>query len=164
MGKYKLTKDRLFVYICSLYVCGILFGVFLFRAPGEQNFGEAKFIPVFCANYWYVFLMWLFGFSVIGLFFNSLIIFFRGFLFGALLAVLIKTSFKDLAVLTALEIIVFIPAFFTLGYFSLASARKQFYNLFAPFTGTLDNKIYLNVMIVVTVVIVIYSLVIVIYR
>ncbi|NLM32369.1 MAG: hypothetical protein GX204_06480, partial [Acholeplasmataceae bacterium] len=75
-----------------------------------------------------------------------------------------KTSFKDLAVLTALEIIVFIPAFFTLGYFSLASARRQFYNLFAPFTGTLDNKIYLNVMIVVTVLIVIYSLVIVIYR
>ncbi|HHZ18378.1 MAG TPA: hypothetical protein GX390_03730 [Acholeplasmataceae bacterium] len=164
MGKYKLGKDRLFVYICSLYASGVLFGVFMFKGPGALEFGEAQFIPVFFANYWYIFLMWIFGFSAIGLFFNSLIVFFRGFLFGALLTVLVKTGFRDLLVMTALELIIFIPAFFTLGYCSLASARRQFYNMFASIPLNAGGRGYLNVMIAVTVLIALYALVIVIYR
>src|SRR5690554_5290034 len=101
MSKYKLIKNRLFVYICCLYSIGIIFGVFVFRNNDYHlDLTEANFFKVFFANYWYLFLMWLFGFSAIGLFFNSIIIFFRGFLFGVLLTVLIRLSFRDTAIMT----------------------------------------------------------------
>ncbi|MCK9537401.1 MAG: stage II sporulation protein M [Bacilli bacterium] len=164
MSKYKLTKDRLFVYICCLYLVGIFFGIFLFRKNNyELNFAESNFFKMFCANYWYLFLMWLFGFSAIGLFFNSFIIFFRGFLLGALITVLVRLNLKETAIMLALEIIVFIPVFFTLSYFSLTAARRQLYNFFSPLPSKLNNKVYLNIMILVTIAIVIYCLIIVIY-
>ena len=165
MSKYKLTKDRLFIYICCLYLVGIFFGIFLFRKVNyELNLTEANFFKMFCANYWYLFLMWLFGFSAIGLVFNSFIIFFRGFLLGTLISVLVRLSFKDMAIILALEIIVFIPVFFMLSYFSLNVARRQLYNFFSPIPSKINNKLYVNIMILVTIAIAIYCVIIVIYR
>lgn len=163
MGKYKLFKDRLFIYICFLYLTGIIFGLFLFRKGAyEPNLGESSFFRTFCANYWYIFLMWLFGYSLAGLIFNSVIIFFRGFLFGFLLAVLIRISLKKLITILAVELIVFIPGFFLLGYFSLLSSRGQFYNMFSRIPAKINNKFYINIMLIVTAIIIIYSLIIII--
>ena len=80
MGKYKLSKNRLFIYICTLYLIALFFGLF-FMKPNNYLLSTIKpnFLKVFCANYWYIFLMWLFGFSIIGSLFITLIIFFRGF-------------------------------------------------------------------------------------
>lgn len=158
MKKSGLAKDRLFIYICSLYAIGIIFGIILIGREQITVKPGANFISVFASNYWYLFLMWLFGFSVIGLIFNSLIIFFRGFLFGAILSIMFPTSLKHLVFLLLLEIILFLPAFFILSYVSLTYSRH--------FWGEkcVNPKIYLNIFLIITIIIIIYSIIIVVYQ
>lgn len=155
----RLSRDRLFIYISTLYLVGLVFGIIMLaRVRLTLNPGE-KFIKVFTANYWYLFLMWIFGFSILGLFFNTMIIFFRGFLFGACLSLLFFSSFKYLVFLTVLEFLLFIPVFFTLAYFSLTFSRYSSTSSF-----NLNRRYYLGVFLIVTIIIIIYSVIIVLYK
>ncbi len=155
----RLSRDRLFIYISTLYLVGLVFGIIMLaRVRLTLNPGE-KFIKVFTANYWYLFLMWIFGFSILGLFFNTMIIFFRGFLFGACLSLLFFSSFKYLVFLTVLEFLLFIPVFFTLAYFSLTFSRYSSTSSFH-----FNRRYYLGVFLIVTIIIIIYSVIIVLYK
>lgn len=163
MGKYKLTKNRLFIYICTLYLIALFFGLFFIKTINYQSSTlKPNFIKVFCANYWYIFLMWLFGFSIIGSLFITLIIFFRGFIFGILLKFLITNSLKKLFLILAIEVILFIPSFFTLAYFSLGLSWNLMKNLLTNSNQQINTNRYLNIMIIETIIIVIYSLIIII--
>lgn len=163
MGKYKLSKNRLFIYICTLYLIALFFGLF-FMKPNNYLLSTIKpnFLKVFCANYWYIFLMWLFGFSIIGSLFITLIIFFRGFIFGLLLRLLIKNSLKKLFLILTIELILFIPSFFSLAYFSLGLSWNLLKNLLTNSNQRINTNRYLNIMIIETIVIVVYSLIIII--
>lgn len=162
MKKLRLAKDRVFIYSICLYLVGLVFGIFLIRGQKLPQSTSRNFLEVFAANYWYIFLIWLMGFSVTGLFFTSLLIFFRGFLFGALLTVLFPDAFRQLVFLTLLEVVLFLPAFLLVSYFSLALSLRSFINLFSY--QNLNLKVYFNIMIIVTIIIVIYSIIIVVYQ
>ncbi|HHX80952.1 MAG TPA: hypothetical protein GX692_07810 [Acholeplasmataceae bacterium] len=162
MKKFRLAKDRIFIYTISLYFAGLVFGIFLIRGVSLPHSSNRNFLEVFAANYWYIFLIWLMGFSLIGLIFSSLIIFFRGFLFGALLAVLFPDAFRQLVFLLLLEIVLFLPAFLLVSYFSLALSLRSFMNLFSY--QNLNLKVYFNIMIIATIIIVIYSIIIIVYQ
>jgi hypothetical protein len=160
MRRSGLAKDRLFIYICSLYVTGMIFGIILLAGERVTVNSGQNFIAVFAANYWYLFLMWLFGFSVVGIFFNSLIIFFRGFLFGALSAILFPASLKHLVFLLLLEVLLFLPSFITLSYASLTFSL----NLWGNRQQKMNSNFYLNIFLIVTIIIIIYSIIIAVYQ
>lgn len=155
----QLFQNRMLVYVFSLYVVGLLFGLFLMRGKTYQlTFSSTSFISVFCSNYWYIFLLWLFGFSFVGLFFSSIIVFFRGFLFGTMVTILITNNTNQLGLLTILEILIFVPTFITLSYYSLSLSWNQLVLMFQNHSKTMNLKYYSNLMIIVTILIVFYSI------
>ncbi len=162
MNKFRPAKDRIFIYITSLYLVGLIFGLFIF--PDQKYTPETgkNFLEVFTTNYWYIFLIWILGFSLTGLLFTSLIIFFRGFLFGALLTLFFPEEIKHLLFLLLLELVLFLPAFLLVCYFSLGLSLRSLTNLFSY--QNLNFKIYLNIILITTIIIIIYSIIIVTYQ
>lgn len=162
MRKYKLLQNRLFIYICTLYIIGLFCGIFLFKGNKILlNSEETSFIKVFFYNYWYILLMWLFGLSAVGIIFNTIIVFFRGFLFGVLIIVLIPNDLKLLGIYCLVEIILFIPTFFTLSYISLYTSLNMFYNILGKYhSKTIQMNKYLNFFFIITLLIILYSVLI----
>lgn len=162
MKKFRPAKDRIFIYTVVLYLVGLVFGVFLIRGEKLPPTSGRNFLEIFAANYWYVFLIWILGFSLTGLLFTSVLIFFRGFLFGALISLLLPDSFRQFTFMLLLEIVLFLPAFLLVSYFSLALSLRSLFNLFSY--QNLNLRVYLNIMIIATIIIIIYSIIIVVYR
>jgi hypothetical protein len=79
-----------------------------------------------------------------------------------LLTVLFPDAFRQLVFLTLLEVVLFLPAFLLVSYFSLALSLRSFINLFSY--QNLNLKVYFNIMIIATIIIVIYSIIIVVYQ
>lgn len=158
--KYALVHNRLFLYILGLYLAGFLFGAVLLRGAGITPTAGNNFLSVFCTNYWYFFLIWIFGYSVIGLFFTSLIVFFRGFLFGALMALLIGYDFGRAGLMILTELFLMIPVLFLLSYVSLAFSYSQLLALFQGWQPGVSLKFYNNVMLLTSAVVLIYSIII----
>ena len=152
--------NRILAYTVVLYLVGLAFGMVLLRNQQLPPGSRRNFLEVFAANYWHIFLIWLLGFSLTGLLFTSVLIFFRGFLFGALMALLISFNLQRLFFLLLLETALFLPAFFPVSCFSLALSMRSFLSLFSY--QNFNLKFYLNIMIIATIFIVIYSIIIVI--
>lgn len=125
-------NNRGLTIIITVYLVGIVSALFLIKPTTTviNNF-DASFwgvIKTFCLNYWYFFIMWALGLSLLGFIINIFIIYFRGFIYGILVVTLIKTNFKYLIAITLLEIILFIPIFFAVSYFSIMISFKYSQN------------------------------------
>ena len=152
----KNNNNRLLTIIISVYVAGI-FSAFLLVKPTTISLSSGGvsiwgIIQTFSLNYWYVFLIWLFGMSIIGYALNIFIIYFRGFIYGLLIIFLIKINFSYLLLVSLVEIVIFIPVFFVLSYQSIMLSYSRSSNNRITING------YNKLLLVVTIVIFIYSI------
>jgi len=152
----KNNNNRLLTIIISVYVAGI-FSAFLLVKPTIISLSSGGvsiwgIIQTFSLNYWYVFLIWLFGMSIIGYALNIFIIYFRGFIYGLLIIFLIKINFSYLLLVSLVEIVIFIPVFFVLSYQSIMLSYSRSSNNRITING------YNKLLLVVTIVIFIYSI------
>lgn len=150
----------------TLYLVGLLFGLFIQKHPIVTNAHQTKqpikvFFNIFCLHYWYIFIIWLMGLCSIGFLIDVLITFFRGLIFGVLIATLIKTSFKLFIIMIILEGVIFLPAFIYLLYLSFILSLSNFLNLFSNKRIYLqfDMKNYINSMLFITTILAIYSII-----
>lgn len=160
MLKHKLLQNRLVVYLFCLYLIGLLFGIFLINPNYNYNSSEKNFSTIFFSNYWYIFLIWIFGFSIIGFVSTTLIVFFRGFLFGALVRILVINNFKTFVLMLFLEVLFIIPVLIITAYISLNLSKENLKIILKTYSNNISINKYINLMLVVTVVIVVYSLII----
>lgn len=158
MQKNKLFKNRLFIYICTLYFIGLIFGIILIKSKYLINYTHKNFLTIFFSNFWYIFLIWIFGFTMISHFFTTIIVFFRGFLFGFLIKILLFDNFKRLLYLLLLEIVIAIPILFIVAYISILISNQQFKILIKNYSNTINYNKYINFMFVVIIGILVYSL------
>jgi uncharacterized membrane protein SpoIIM required for sporulation len=151
-------EKRVFVFVSAVYLAGTAFGMFLMRKQEVPQAAGGNFLGVFCTNYWHVFLIWILGFSLAGLLFSTILVFFRGFLFGALLSILFPGDLNRLFFLLLMEIALFLPAFFLVSSHSLELSLKALFSLFSH--QNYDLKTYLNIMLIATAFIAVYSIII----
>ena len=129
-------NNRGLTIIVTVYLVGIISAFFLVKPTTiVLNTKDATFfgvIKTFCLNYWYVFVMWALGLSLLGFIINIFIVYFRGFIYGVLIVCLIKTNIKYLLAITLLEIIFFLPIFLAISYFSIMLSFNNYGNKKMP--------------------------------
>lgn len=161
MQDHKLLQNRIFVYLISLYLIGLLFGVFMIKSQSINLENQNKnFYLILFSNYWYIFLIWIFGFSILGFITTTIIVFTRALIFGIMIRGLIIISFKSFLILLILEIIFIFPIIIIISYYSL---KMSIENLKLTVTGYSSNNYlnkYLNLMLIATVIMIIYSLIV----
>lgn len=161
MLKNNLFKNRLFVYLLSLYLVGIIFGIIFVKTNDYVFNNQAKnYMKIFLSNYWYLFVIWLFGFSFLGYIVTSSIVFFRALVFGILIKLLIVSNFGLFIILLLLEILIFFPTLIFLAYISLSLSKENFKIYIGGFSNTFNLSKYINLMLVITVICALYSLLI----
>ncbi len=161
MLKNNLFKNRLFVYLLSLYLVGIIFGIIFVKTNDYVFNNQAKnYMKIFLSNYWYLFVIWLFGFSFLGYIVTSSIVFFRALVFGILVKLLIVSNFGLFIILLLLEILIFFPTLIFLAYISLSLSKENFKIYIGGFSNTFNLSKYINLMLVITVICALYSLLI----
>lgn len=161
MLKNNLFKNRLFVYLLSLYLVGIIFGIIFVKTNDYVFNNQAKnYMKIFLSNYWYLFVIWLFGFSFLGYIVTSSIVFFRALVFGILVKLLIVSNFGLFIILLLLEILIFFPTLIFLAYVSLSLSKENFKIYIGGFSNTFNLSKYINLMLVITVICALYSLLI----
>lgn len=153
MGKKK--NNRGLQIIATLYIIGII-SSFIIVSPGTiqiTNDGVTVLgiIKTFCLNYWYIFIMWVLGLSIIGFIFNLFVIFFRGFVYGVLVIYLIRNNFTYFFAITILDLILFLPLFFTMSYHSIITSYATYKK------NHIKNDFYFKLMLISVVLIFIYS-------
>lgn len=160
MPKPKILRNRLLVYLFSLYLVGFVFGVI--TNPGSYKYenSDKNFFIIFFSNYWYLFLIWIFGLSFLGYIVTTLIIFFRAFIFGVLVKVLVINNFHNFIILFILELLIFLPTLIVLSFISLRKVKDSLKVIIFSHSETINFESYLNLMLIVTGVIAIYSLII----
>ena len=125
-------NNRGLTIIITVYLVGIVSAFFLVKPTSiVLNDFDASFfgvIKTFCLNYWYIFLMWALGLSLLGFIINIFIVYFRGFVYGVLVVCLIKSNIKYLLAITLIEIILFLPIFMAISYFSIMMSFNYFRN------------------------------------
>lgn len=142
---------------------GVLTGFFATAYLEKQNVSVSNstnsmvkiFINSFTINYWYFFLLWLFGLMSFGFVLSYFTIFIKGFMVGVLMGVLTKNgaiygvgSFVRYAFG---DIIILIPSFIYLSYQSVMfSFKKDLYGN--------DKGKYLRILLLTTLAIVFYSI------
>lgn len=151
-----LKKNRGLTIIITIYFVGVL-SAFLFVKPTtltllNHDISFWGVIKTFCLNYWYIFVMWVLGLSLLGVFINIFIIYFRGFIYGVLVVHLIKTNLKYLLAITIVEMILFLPMFLVLSYFSVMMSYHYYKNI------NIKNVNYQKLNLVAIVIILIYSI------
>lgn len=163
---HNLITNRLVIFLLTLYIVGIIFGMFLQKNPIDAGYHQSMqavkvFFNIFCMHYWYIFIIWLMGLCTIGFLVDILIAFFRGLIFGALLSALVKHSFKYFLVMIIIEGIIFVPVFMYLLYLSISLSLSSFLNTFFQKRILLqyDMKNYINSMFFITTVLAIYSII-----
>lgn len=161
MQKYKLLQNRLFVYLLCLYIMGLIFGILLIN-PGTYNLNnpDKNYFVIFFSNYWYIFLIWIFGFTFLGFLVDTIIVFFRAFVFGILVRMLITNDFSSFLIMFLLELFIFFPVLIFISYVSLMMSKENLKIIFNNYTNTININKYINLMLIVTVIIAIYSLII----
>lgn len=161
MLKNNLFKNRLFVYLLSLYLVGIIFGIIFVKTNDYVFNNQTKnYMKIFLSNYWYLFVIWLFGFSFLGYIVTSSIVFFRALVFGILVKLLIVSNFGLFIILLLLEILIFFPTLIFLAYISLSLSKENFKIYIGGFSNTFNLSKYINLMLVITVICALYSLLI----
>ena len=161
MNRQNLLKNRLLVYLISLYTIGLVFGLFIRNNASYSTSSENKnFFSIFFSNYWYIFLIWLFGFSIIGYLISSMIVFVRGFIFGILIRILIVNNFSIFMVIFVLELLLALPVLIVIAYVSLNYSKDNFKILFNNYSNSVNINKYINLMLIATIIIVVYSLLI----
>jgi len=149
-------NNRGLTIIATIYLFGIFSSIILVR-PGKINFSNDGLtffgvIQTFCLNYWYIFIMWIMGLSMIGFIFNLFITYFRGFIYGTLVVYLIRINFSYFILITLLDLVVFIPMFFIMSYYSVLLS----YNIYRRNQYQIAS--YEKLLIISIVVIFVYSL------
>jgi len=119
-----------------------------------------NYMKIFLSNYWYLFVIWLFGFSFLGYIVTSSIVFFRALVFGILVKLLIVSNFGLFIILLLLEILIFFPTLIFLAYISLSLSKENFKIYIGGFSNTFNLSKYINLMLVITVICALYSLLI----
>lgn len=124
----------------------------------SQKKALSIFFNAFAYNYWYLFLIWLFGFISVGFILTYFTIFLKGFSFGTIGFLLLKSqgipSIGDFIKLTFSDVFILLPILLYLTYKSISKNLDQK----SIFQDSLNG--YLNNLIVVTIGIVIYAAVI----
>lgn len=151
-----MRNNRILTMILTIYLVGIISSFILVR-PTKLNISSSEItiisiVKTFCLNYWYIFIVWILGLSLIGFIINIFIVYFRGFVFGLLILFLIKTNLKYLLVISVIEIILFIPIFIFLSYSSIVISFSSFRKVKIP----LQN--YDKILVIATILIFIYSI------
>jgi len=161
MQRHKLIHNKYFIYLITLYLVGLIFGIILIK-PSNVNYinSEKNFFTIFFSNYWYVFVIWLFGFSIIGLFTTTLIVFFRAFIFGGLLKVLAVNNFQQFALMLFIELVFAMPLLIIVSFISLNMSSVNIKISIYGNHDTINFNKYINLMIIITILIVIYSFII----
>ena len=151
-----MKNNRGLTIIITVYLMGILSSIILVRPEvikiSDNSITFLGVIKTFCLNYWYIFIMWIMGLTIIGFIFNFFIVYFRGFIYGTLLIYLIKINFSYLVLLTLLDLIVFIPLFIILSYYSINLS----YSTYKKINIRLES--YHKLMYISIIVILVYSL------
>ena len=160
MPKHKLLQNRTFVFLLCLYVVGFIFGLFINTGSYIYDDSNKNFWTIFFANYWYIFLIWALGFSFIGFISTTIIVFFRAFVFGILTKLLIINDFRSFIIILILEIIIFFPALSIISLFSFKMSKEGFKIFYGDYNDSMFVKNYINLMLIITVVIAVYSLII----
>ena len=148
MQKHKLLKNRLFVYLLSLYIVGIVFGIFINLGKFSLLNKDKNYFIIFFSNYWYIFLIWIFGFTFLGYIVDSLIVFFRAFVFGILIRALILNEFRSFIILFVLEILIFFPTLMLISYSSLMMSKENLKMTFRNHSSYYNINKYINLMLI----------------
>lgn len=132
-------NNRGLTIIAIIYLTGIFSSIILVK-PGiikisNNGITFVGIIKTFCLNYWYIFVMWIMGLTIIGYIINLFIVYFRGFIYGTLIVYLIKINFSYLILISLLDLIVFLPLFFSLSYSSVIIS----YSIYKKNHPRLDN-------------------------
>lgn len=149
MGK----NNRSLTIIITVYIVGIISAFLLVKpTPLEISHNDADLIRViktFGLNYWYIFVMWALGLSILGFIINIFIVYFRGFIYGVLIINLLKVNLKYLIAITLLELIIFLPIFLAVSYFSIMLS----YNYYHQKNFNIINYQKLNIIAIIMILI-----------
>lgn len=158
----KIFENKLFLFIMIIYLLGFLVGI-SFHTKIDLNtidFKSISFLQIFFSNYWYLFVIWLLGMSIIGLICIPFILFFRGLVHGVYISLLFKMGWKIFFLYFFTDLIFISTSLLILSYFSyrlsiihlseLTNHSKNYFNL----------KQYINLMVYIIIILVIYSIII----
>jgi len=161
MHKQKLILNKPLAYLITIYFVGLIFGIILAKPSNLNiNFSNKNYFVIFFSNYWYLFLIWIFGFSIISYFTTSLIVFFRAFIFGILLRVLFLSNFNKFMLMVFIELVFAFPLLIFTSYISISLSKINFQSIFHKNLETINYNRYINLMFLITIIVVIYSLII----
>lgn len=119
----------------------------------EQNNKVMIFVNSFCKHYFYLFIIWLLGFVNLGFIISFFIGFFKSFIEGVSLGVIIKTinllGIGYFIKYRILEILVILPV---LAYVLYNSVKRNF-------DKNINNDQYIKTLFLMTLFVVIYSVI-----
>lgn len=160
MDRRRLISDKLFIYLITIYFVGVILGVVLVNPKNLTiNFEKKNYFSIFFSNYWYIFLIWIFGFSIISYITTTFILFFRAFIFGILIRTLIS-NFHQFILMIFIELVFALPILIFVSYISLSISKAQFGIITNKYSTPINYKKYINLMLIITALVVIYSLII----
>ena len=167
-GLKNLLNNQMTTFLVIIYIVGFLFGIFSNSRSIELNPTKSiqpvkAFLNVFCMHYWYFFVIWLMGLCTIGFLINVLINFFRGYIFACFISSIINLNFISFLLFMIVEIAIFLPTFIYLLYLSMYLSLGSFFNAFTKRRVfiPIDIKKYQNAMAFITLIIAIYSIIII---
>ena len=127
-------------YNCGSFINGMAFlkkvGLDLDVIITDQSFESRNFFSHYII---FVFVIWLFGFTALAVYINSLIVFFRGFIYGYMIsAFFIEYNFAGIIVFIIMYVVqalIFLPILFRISYTSIRYSINK-YNYFTIFKET----------------------------
>lgn len=163
-NKFKLRISKINLSILLTIISGILIGIFSTSTLKDISFELTNtnknfltiFLNAFTLNYWYFFIIWIFGMIPLGFLISYFITFFKSFILGITLALCLKTS----AIFGAIEFICLIIIDFlilipSLIYIVNASIN---YSLIGKKSYQANPNLYFNKLIKITILVIIYAI------
>ena len=163
-NKFKIKLSKINLSIIITIISGVLIGVFSTSTLKDINILVSKidknyikvFLNAFSLNYWYFFLIWIFGMIPLGFLITYFITFFRSFILGITLALFLKSS-ALFGIITFLlfiinDCLVLIPI---LIYIANASIN---YSLIGKKSYQTNPNLYFKKLIRITILIILYAI------
>lgn len=135
--KFKLSHPLCLKIILIAFVLGIIVGALSTAKIKSVNYTIVKseksllaiFFNAFAYNYWYFFLLWIFGFFLFGFIMIYIMVFLKGFSVGTICFMILKTNglfgIGDFFEIVFPEILILIPFFIYLAYQSVSNTFNQ---------------------------------------
>lgn len=139
-----MHKRRLTIII-TVYITGILSALILTSTYAitvpSKDFEFIHFLKYFCRHFWYLFVIWIVGFSKIGKIFVYFVLYFKGLSIGVLIKNLITLNFRLFFAIFTIDLLLILPILIVLANASLNFSEIKNQSTFM--TKKYENWLYI---------------------